>query len=130
MTSERRRMVRWPDGKDFAFTIFDDTDYARMDNVPPVYEFLKDQGFRTTKSVWPLRDEQAPAVDRSWREVAHRLGGNGLPVLEEALAWVECTVEDIHPGGDHEIVIGRVGACGIGRGDPLVLWDRAYWGLQ
>ena len=73
---------------------------------------------------------QAPAVDRSWREVGHRLGGNGLPILEGALAWVECTVEDIHPGGDHEIVIGRVGAVGIGPGDPLVLWDRAYWGLQ
>ena len=73
---------------------------------------------------------QAPAVDRSWHEVRHRLGGNGLPILEGALAWLECTVDDIHPGGDHEIVIGRVGACGVGPGDPLVLWDRGYWGLQ
>jgi flavin reductase (DIM6/NTAB) family NADH-FMN oxidoreductase RutF len=73
---------------------------------------------------------QAPAVDRSWREVRHRLGANGLPIVEGALAWVECTVDDIHPAGDHEIVIGRVGASGIGPGDPLVLWDRAYWGLQ
>jgi len=73
---------------------------------------------------------QAPAVDRSWREVRHRLGANGLPIVEGAPAWVECTVEDIHPGGDHEIVIGRVGAAGVGPGDPLVLWDRGYWGLQ
>jgi len=73
---------------------------------------------------------QAPAVDRTWREVKHRLGENGLPILEGALAWLECTVEDIHPGGDHEIVIGRVAACGVGRGDPLVLWDRGFWGLQ
>jgi flavin reductase (DIM6/NTAB) family NADH-FMN oxidoreductase RutF len=73
---------------------------------------------------------RAPAADRSWSEIPHRLGGNGLPILEGAPAWVECTVEAIHPGGDHEIVVGRVGACGIGAGDPLVLWDRALWGLQ
>lgn len=73
---------------------------------------------------------RAPAADRSWGEIPHRLGGNGLPILEGAPAWVECTVEAIHPGGDHEIVVGRVGACGIGPGDPLVLWDREFWGLQ
>ena len=73
---------------------------------------------------------QAPAVDRTWREVKHRLGGNGLPILEGALAWLECTVEDIHPGGDHEIVIGRVGAGGGGHGDPMVLGARGDWGLQ
>ncbi len=47
--------IRWPDGKDFAFTVFDDTDRATVENVKPVYDFLGDLGFRTTKSVWPLR---------------------------------------------------------------------------
>ncbi len=42
----------WPDGKRFAFTIFDDTDYATIDNVGEVYRCLADLGFRTTKSVW------------------------------------------------------------------------------
>ena len=45
--------ISWPAGKDFAFTIFDDTDLATVDNVASVYDFLKDLGFRTTKSVWP-----------------------------------------------------------------------------
>jgi len=44
----------WPEDKQFAFTIFDDTDFATLQNVAPVYSFLRDQGFRTTKSVWPL----------------------------------------------------------------------------
>ena len=43
----------WPAGKTFAFTIFDDTDFATVDNVKDVYKFLADHGFRTTKSVWP-----------------------------------------------------------------------------
>lgn len=47
--------ISWPEGKSFAFTVFDDTDFATMANVPPVYAFLKDCGLRTTKSVWPLR---------------------------------------------------------------------------
>jgi hypothetical protein len=44
----------WPDGKRFAFTVFDDTDWATVENTKPVYDFLVDCGFRTTKSVWVL----------------------------------------------------------------------------
>ena len=47
--------IRWPDGKDFAFTIFDDTDCATYATVRDVYAFLRDCGLRTTKSVWPVR---------------------------------------------------------------------------
>jgi 3-hydroxy-9,10-secoandrosta-1,3,5(10)-triene-9,17-dione monooxygenase reductase component len=32
----------------------------------------------------------------------------GAPVLDAALAWAGCTVETTYPGGDHEIVVGRV----------------------
>jgi hypothetical protein len=44
--------IIWPDGKKFAFTVFDDTDAATLGNVQYLYSFLADQGFRTTKSVW------------------------------------------------------------------------------
>ena len=43
-----------PDGKQFIFTILDDTDDATVDNVKPVYDLLDELGFRTTKTVWPL----------------------------------------------------------------------------
>jgi len=55
-TGPRRERIVWPEGKDFAFTVYDDTDEATLANVRPVYDFLAEQGFRTTKSVWPLRD--------------------------------------------------------------------------
>ena len=42
----------WPDGKRFAFTVFDDTDCATLENVKGVYNLLAHRGFRTTKSVW------------------------------------------------------------------------------
>lgn len=46
--------ITWPDNKQFAFTVFDDTDLATLENVGGVYSFLADCGFRTTKSCWPV----------------------------------------------------------------------------
>jgi len=54
--------VAWPDGKDFAFTIVDDTDVSSIANVKPVYDYLYDLGLITTKTVWvsPTNDPNIP----------------------------------------------------------------------
>ncbi|TAJ12112.1 hypothetical protein DMA11_14190 [Marinilabiliaceae bacterium JC017] len=57
--------VKWPDGKRFAFTVFDDTDYSTVDNSPKIYKFLYDLGMITTKSVWPIKGEHVPLVGGS-----------------------------------------------------------------
>ncbi|MCS3702316.1 hypothetical protein [Salinibacter ruber] len=44
--------LSFPDEKKFAFTVFDDTDNATVQNVKPVYDLLDNLGLRTTKSVW------------------------------------------------------------------------------
>jgi flavin reductase (DIM6/NTAB) family NADH-FMN oxidoreductase RutF len=72
---------------------------------------------------------QAPAADPTWREVPHRLGENGLPIVAGAVAWIECRVRSKHDGGDHDIVVGAVTAVGNGGGEPLVHWERGYWSL-
>ncbi len=46
--------IRWPDGKRFAFTVFDDPDSQPLEESRVIYGFLRDAGFRTTKGVWPL----------------------------------------------------------------------------
>ncbi len=66
-----RPNITWPEGKRFAFTIFDDADKDRFANTKPVYDFLGDLGFRTTKSCWlepgdpdhPLGGESCDNVD-------------------------------------------------------------------
>jgi len=54
--------ISWPDGKRFAFTVFDDTDRTTLQNGPQIYQFLHDLGVLTTKSVWPLRGEKTPRI--------------------------------------------------------------------
>ena len=45
--------IEWPDGKKFAFTIFDDPDAQGYAQGRAVYSFLYDRGFLTTRGVWP-----------------------------------------------------------------------------
>jgi len=59
--------------------------------------------------------------------IRYRLGKVGAPILEEAIGYVECEVRDIHPGGDHAIVIGEVVEAGIHRdADPLSLKETGW----
>ena len=54
--------IEWPDGKEFAFTIFDDPDRDTVENVAAIYPFLGDIGLRTTKAVWPIRGNGTPKI--------------------------------------------------------------------
>jgi len=56
------KKIAFPQGKKFAFTIFDDTDHASVENVKPVYELLVRLNMRTTKSIWvfPTDNERNP----------------------------------------------------------------------
>src|SRR5689334_22639718 len=49
-----QRPVSWPEGRQFAFTIFDDPDGQSLETSRLVYRFLADLGLRTTVAVWPL----------------------------------------------------------------------------
>jgi hypothetical protein len=80
------RRIRWPEGKQFAFTVFDDTDWTTINNGPEVYRFLYDLGIITTKSVWPLKGEQAPMVggatceDNDYLKWIQELKGQGFEI--------------------------------------------------
>jgi flavin reductase (DIM6/NTAB) family NADH-FMN oxidoreductase RutF len=40
--------------------------------------------------------------------LAHTRTERGAPVLDEAMAWLECEAEQFLPVGDHTLVVGRV----------------------
>ena len=67
----------------------------------------------------------------AWDGVRHRRGPTGSPRLEDVLAMMDCTVEQCLPGGDHEIVVGRVRhvETKVGPAAPLVYFRGSYASL-
>ncbi len=67
-----------------------------------------------------------------WDGVIHHRGPTGSPRLADVIAIIECTVEHSLPGGDHEIVIGRVRHVET-NGDgasPLLFWRGQYASIE
>jgi flavin reductase (DIM6/NTAB) family NADH-FMN oxidoreductase RutF len=68
-------------------------------------------------------------------DAAYRLGirfrkmKTGTPVLETALANLDCRVVDAHAAGDHTIFVGEVREVTLGEGSPL-LYLRGQYGMQ
>jgi flavin reductase (DIM6/NTAB) family NADH-FMN oxidoreductase RutF len=63
--------------------------------------------------------------------LAHHPGPvTGAPVLEDALAVLECVTTAVHDGGDHSIVVGRVTGVAVPadppRRGPLVHYSGGY----
>jgi flavin reductase (DIM6/NTAB) family NADH-FMN oxidoreductase RutF len=52
---------------------------------------------------------------------------SGAPIVEQALAWFDCTVRARHEAGDHWFVLADVHALGVrSSGHPLVFCHGAY----
>jgi 3-hydroxy-9,10-secoandrosta-1,3,5(10)-triene-9,17-dione monooxygenase reductase component len=54
---------------------------------------------------------------------------DGSPILDGVVAWFDCTIDEIHQGGDHEVVTGSVHALDAIGGRPLVFHEGRYVGL-
>lgn len=52
------------------------------------------------------------------------------PGIEDVLAQVMCTVESVHPAGDHDIVVGHVRELVTPREDGPLLFFRGDYGLS
>ena len=50
------------------------------------------------------------------------------PALDEAVAWIECTIDAEHEAGDHLIVVGAVDRLDVREdgGEPLVFFRGRY----
>jgi flavin reductase (DIM6/NTAB) family NADH-FMN oxidoreductase RutF len=52
----------------------------------------------------------------------------GAPILDNAIASIECRTRDVYDGGDHSIVVGEVMSVKSHRPDvgPLIYYKRKY----
>lgn len=62
--------------------------------------------------------------------VALRDGLLGMPLLDGALASIECRLHQTLPGGDHTIFIGEVVDAVVREGSPLLYYRRGYHELK
>jgi flavin reductase (DIM6/NTAB) family NADH-FMN oxidoreductase RutF len=59
--------------------------------------------------------------------IGWRPAPSGAPIVDGALAWIDCALERVEEGGDHWVVIGRVTELGVlHEGAPLVFFRGGY----
>ena len=70
----------------------------------------------------------ATVVGEKLKDVRHRSGQTGAPVLEDAIAYFECEVREIaNEHGDHAVVIGEVVEAGVRKDEAaLTLMDTGW----
>lgn len=67
-----------------------------------------------------------PGADRFTR-IGWRPSTNGSPLLHDALAFVDCSVDETVDAGDHVVVLGRVHELGVLSGEgPLIFYRGGY----
>jgi flavin reductase (DIM6/NTAB) family NADH-FMN oxidoreductase RutF len=99
-----------------------------------------------TSTTWPaIRDSGRFAVNifaAHHEEYSRRFSARGVdrfagvawharpagPALDDAVAWIECTIDAVHEAGDHLIVVGLVNELEVRDTDvdPLVFFRGRY----
>jgi flavin reductase (DIM6/NTAB) family NADH-FMN oxidoreductase RutF len=72
-----------------------------------------------------------PTGDDTWETVSHRSVGD-IPLLDGAIATLQCDLHDIADGGDHSVVVGHVielERTGPEDAEPLLFYAGAYRSL-
>lgn len=52
----------------------------------------------------------------------------GAPILPDSIAWLDCTIQAVLPGGDHSIFIGEVVAAEAPAQDEALIYQQRRWG--
>jgi flavin reductase (DIM6/NTAB) family NADH-FMN oxidoreductase RutF/DNA-binding IclR family transcriptional regulator len=110
---------------------------------PPLVVFMPDKG----SSSWPkIRratsfcvNVLAAGQESLCRQFAAKLpdkfvgvswhpAGSGAPIIDGVVAWIDCDLERVDDGGDHEIAVGRVRALDVGESALPLLFFRGGYG--
>ena len=81
-----------------------------------------------------LSDQQGPVCkalaakgDAKFAGIDYRRSELGAPIIDGALAWIDCDIHAVHEAGDHFFVLGRVRDLDLhAAGEPLVFHKGGY----
>jgi flavin reductase (DIM6/NTAB) family NADH-FMN oxidoreductase RutF len=60
--------------------------------------------------------------------VDYTLSANGLPIIANALAHIECRIHSVNEAGDHWFVLGDVLSMDAARDEDPMLFHRGRYG--
>jgi len=73
----------------------------------------------------------ASKADDKFAEIGWKHSGNGSPLLEGVLGYIDCTIETVVASGDHDVVIGAVTDLDVlHEGGPLLFFRGGYGRFQ
>jgi len=127
------------DGKPVGFAV---GSFASLSLEPPQVLFCAG----SHSSTWPkieavghfcaniLADDQedvcrifASKADDKFAEIGWKHSGNGSPLINGALAYIDCEITQVVPSGDHFVVIGQATDLDVKHeGGPLVFFRGGY----
>ena len=73
-----------------------------------------------------LSSHFAQSDHTSFKAIEFSETGEGVPILPETLACLECRTQEVHDCGDHYIIVGEVERHRIDQGEPLLFFRGQY----
>ena len=131
-----KRKVQWPEGKQFAFTIVDDTDNATVGKIKPIYDLLKQLEFKTTKTVWtlPIRGDEThyrfteTLENENYRNFILDLQSSGFEIAMHGIRGTSSERDQVIQGMEkYKDIIGSYPSIHINHARNK---DNLYWGLE
>jgi flavin reductase ActVB len=130
------------DGERWGFTA---TSFTGLSMDPPLVLVCLDLGSRCRAAFDASAGFAVHLLEAGQQQVAQRFAAKridkfhglvtqaglfGVPLLEGALARLECRTTDRVVAGDHVILVGEVLQARLTDGDPLIFHDRAFRDLR
>ncbi|MGH2808150.1 MAG: flavin reductase family protein [Actinomycetota bacterium] len=119
--------------------------FASVSLEPPLVLVCLDHGSRTRALLLEKESFAINVLSNAQEDVArafskrgtkpfdslsHHKGETGNPLLDGALAWLECNLHEVVTMGDHDLVVGEVVSAAAADGDPLLYFDQLYRSLR
>jgi len=69
----------------------------------------------------------ASKAENKFEQINYRHSGSGMPIINGAVAWIDCDLYSVHEAGDHYMVLGQVHSLNAEHSHrPLLFFQGGY----